>query len=217
MLPGEVACTVAGRRAALWLRAGRATGLGILMMHPHPHFGGNMEDDRVVAILRELHLRDAVVATLRFDFSSDLSAGPASIEAGCKLIREQPNTDAIAMAGYSYGSAALCELLCAKGAGLLAEPKPLRSAVFLAPPLGMMLPGKEEAVAASLSRIVEAGLGLTIVAGSQDSYCTEAELRAWHADLGATALHVVDGADHFFSSTPWLREAVAAVVGNLLE
>lgn len=70
---------------------------------------------------------------------------------------------------------------------------------------------------ATRRRIVEAGLGLTIVAGSQDSYCTEAELRAWHADLGATALHVVDGADHFFSSTPWLREAVAAVVGNLLE
>mmetsp|Transcript_23751 Transcript_23751/g.68365 ORF Transcript_23751/g.68365 Transcript_23751/m.68365 type:complete len:220 (+) Transcript_23751:31-690(+) len=218
MLPGEVACVVAGRRAALWLRAGSSSGLGVVMLHPHPHYGGNMDDDRVSVVLRELHQRDGVAATLRFDFGSDLSACPAAVEAALALIREQPCTSAAAIAGYSYGSAALCELLCDRGREVLSGQKPLRAVAFLAPPLEMMLPGREESVSAGMSRLLEAGLHLTLVAGTEDDYCPEPQLRSWHERLGGTALlHIVAGADHFFSRPEWLREAVRVVVGGLVD
>mmetsp|Transcript_124027 Transcript_124027/g.396548 ORF Transcript_124027/g.396548 Transcript_124027/m.396548 type:complete len:96 (+) Transcript_124027:443-730(+) len=67
-----------------------------------------------------------------------------------------------------------------------------------------------------LGQLGAAGLALTLVAGTRDDFCGEHALREWHARIGARAtLHIVDGADHFFSSPVWLREAVKTVADAL--
>lgn len=215
-LPGEEPHLVAESRAAIWRREGPAGDLGVVVLHSHPHMGGNMDDDRVLAVLRELHQRAAVAATLRFEFDKNLTANTDNVLEAIEILRAEDSVAQVALVGYSYGAACMCQVLCGSGQALVDAEKPLSAAAALALPVPMVLPMEtgdpDWRPSVVLGRLSDAGLDLAFVGAACDQFCPEDELREWHARLGGRAtLHIVPGADHFFSGPPWLREAVRAV------
>ncbi|MGI9327175.1 MAG: alpha/beta hydrolase [Pseudomonadales bacterium] len=176
------------------------TGAGVAVLcHPHPQFGGSMHD----AVLQALEgaLLDAGWACLRFNFrgvgashgqfaqgvgeKEDVLAVLAAVYAGSELgpllSSEQLQHPAL-LCGYSFGAAMAWQ-------AQLSEPRALRALWLVAPPLSAM----------NLA-IGDPSTRLHLFAGSQDSYCLPADAGAWAKALPAPAqLHVIDGADHFFS------------------
>ena len=86
---------------------------GVVVCHPHPLFGGNMDNSVVIAICRALIDEDFV--TLRFNFrgvgSSEGSFADGDLEredvrAAMELVKEWPGVDRgkIGLAGYSFGA-----------------------------------------------------------------------------------------------------------------
>jgi alpha/beta superfamily hydrolase len=186
--------------AGLALPAGAR--LGVVVCHPHPRYGGNMDSPVVVTVVEAG--RQLGLGTLRFNFRGvGASAGAwdegrgerDDTRAAVSYLRTQlAPPGRVALAGYSFGAA--------MAAGVAAAGEPLAGLALIAPPLAApswRAPG----------RLVVDG-PILIVAGSADAYCPpEALARLTAANPGATAT-VVEGADHFFSGG---LDALAAAIG----
>jgi uncharacterized protein len=173
---------------------------GVVVCHPHPLYGGDMDNPVVRAIVDACLA--AGLAVLRFDFrGTGRSAGvhdggtgeQDDVRAALDLL--EGRLQALpAVAGYSFG-ASMAAVVAASG-------RRLAGVALVAPP--------GDAITQ-----LDSSPPLVLVAGSNDHVCSSHALRAWRAVLPAgSAVHVLPGADHFFSTglaplrtalAPWAR------------
>merc|ERR1712190_369942 len=91
----------------LWRRSERqAPGLGVIVMHPHPMMGGDMDNNVVVACCEGLRANVRVTATLRFNFRKQENPNTGDVAGALVALRAQSNVDSVAFIGYSYGAVA---------------------------------------------------------------------------------------------------------------
>lgn len=162
---------------------------GVVITHPHPLFGGSMNNNVVWTAERAFHSRGW--ATLCFNFrgvgrsTGTYGHGEAEVEdvaAALNFLRERA-PGPLYLVGYSFGA-------FVAGRALL-QGLAVQAAVCIAPPIAFM----------DLSWLPRVpGLRL-VVAGDQDDICPLADLRrllAGTAPAAAPEIRVIEGADHFF-------------------
>jgi len=173
--------------AALALPPG-ASG-GVVVCHPHPQYGGDMDNPVVVTAARAA--TRAGLATLRFNFRGvGASAGAWDEGRGeqddvrtaiAELRARLGAPSRVALAGYSFG-AAMAATVAAAG-------EPLSGLALIAPPIAMRgVPAPPTAVEGPR----------LIVAGSRDQLCPAPALAELARTWAGATLTVIDGADHFF-------------------
>ncbi|MFZ2631751.1 MAG: alpha/beta fold hydrolase [Desulfosalsimonadaceae bacterium] len=163
-----------------------STGRGVVAVHPHPLYGGDMTNNVVETIVGAY--RKQRHATLRFNFrgvgasTGDHDDGigeQADLLAAFQFLKGQ-GIESIDLAGYSFGA-----WVIAKAAGKI----PADRIIMVAPPAAMM--DFDENI-----RIP--GLKL-VITGSRDEFAPVDRIKeltaAWDP---AAAFEVIDGADHFF-------------------
>jgi len=173
---------------------------GVVVCHPHPLYGGDMDNPVVIRAAEVAHA--AGHATLRFNFrGAGRSEGAHDKRRGeqddvraamAELAARLPAGAPIVVIGYSFGA-----WTAAQATRPSTPEVPLG---LIAPPLGMYTfdflqtdPGR-----------------LLLVAGTQDSYCPPEALHRLAAQTGAEE-RVIEGADHFFFGKLYpLGEAIAA-------
>jgi len=160
---------------------------GVVICHPHPLYGGDMDNPvvvRVQQVCAELGL-----ATLRFNFrgvggSSGTHGGAVGEQddarAALDALARATGTGPLAVAGYSFGAwvAALVGYRDARVAAL----------ALIAPPLATYDFGGVE-----LTRVPTLAL-----AGTADPYCPAGDFQRFAARFAWVTPAVIEGADHFF-------------------
>ncbi|HUY18207.1 MAG TPA: alpha/beta fold hydrolase [Candidatus Binataceae bacterium] len=164
---------------------------GAVVCHPHPLYGGSMDNNVVAAILNALWAMS--FATLRFNFrgvghsEGSHGDGTAEIEdvaAAVRFLGAQPGVrrDGVVLAGYSFG--ARVALNAAPG---IAE---VASVIAVALPVSM----REPPSMAGWDK------PLVLVAGDRDSFCNVRDIEAFRAQVTPhPVLKLIMGADHFFA------------------
>ncbi len=157
-----------------------------VICHPHPLYGGSMDNNVVDALARACVAAGCV--TLRFNFrgvgASDGGYGDFTGEcddarAAVAFVRERAGDLPVVLAGYSFG--ALVALTVGRDA------PPVSRIIAVAPPLAM-------AGSAPLAGAKET----LLVAGDADSYCPPPALAQARDTLGQRGgVRIVSGADHF--------------------
>ena len=172
---------------------------GVVICHPHPLYGGDM-DNPVVVRVQEV-CAGLGLATLRFNFRGVGDSGGthgggvgeqddarAALETLTRATRGAP----AAIAGYSFGARIAAQVASA-------EPR-IGGLALIAPPLGMYDFAGIEGVRAPM----------LMVAGTNDSYCPAPDFARLGASLPSATLVSIEGADHFFFGKLFpLGEAVA--------
>src|SRR3989442_3668137 len=173
---------------------------GVVICHPHPLYGGDM-DNPVVVRVQEV-CADLDLATLRFNFrgvggsGGSHGGGVGELEdaaAALDALEKAMGGGLLAIAGYSFG---------ARGAALLGCPDArLGGLVLIAPPLAMYDFGCFEG---------RRHLRALMVAATPDPYCPPAAFARLSAPFPLAATAAIDGADHFFFGKLYpLGQAVA--------
>ncbi len=163
------------------------TGGAAVITHPHPLYGGDMDNNVVWTAARAFQARGWT--TLRFNFRG---VGESSGGYGEGLAEAQDVGAALnylktrgpgpyLVVGYSFGAYAAAQALIA---GLDAD-----GAIFISPPVAFMpMPFLGQAPQLSL-----------VIAGDRDCICPLAELEKLLAPVrDRIKLAVIPGADHFF-------------------
>jgi len=180
--------------------------LGVVVSHPHPLYGGDMDSPVVARIVESC--AGLGLATLRFNFRGvgastgrhDEGRGEQDdVRASLARLQDALGGDGrVALAGYSFGAAV---------AAAVATTAPVAGLALVAPPLRVT------------DVDLPAGVNgpVLVVVGAEDQYCPATALETLRVSLPAATVVVVEGADHFFfgSLTP-LGEAVAAWADALL-
>ena len=161
---------------------------GAVVCHPHPQYGGDMNNNVVMAVSKVLH--DSGQATLRFNFrgvgASDgsYSNGVGEAEdarAAVTYLIERAGVQAITLAGYSFGAMVVLQA----GVNLPAVDR----LIAVAPPLAFF----------SLDGLSACTQEKLFIVGDNDQYCSVAQLTRQLSSVAAPKAHqVVHGADHFF-------------------
>jgi alpha/beta superfamily hydrolase len=189
-----------GLEAAISLPAGAH--LGVVVCHPHPLYGGDMDNPVVTTVARAC--AEAGLATVRFNFRGVGDSAGAwdegrgeqqDVRAALAHLRALlPSTASVALAGYSFGAA--------MAAAVADTGEPLAGLALVAPPLAMR-PWQPSAALAVAGPLL-------VIAGDGDQYCPGPELASLRAALPQATVTVIDGADHFFfTALERLRKAVA--------
>jgi uncharacterized protein len=161
--------------------------LGVVVCHPHPLYGGDMDNPVVTAIVEACTVRK--LATLRFNFRG-VGASTGRHEEG---VGEQDDVRAalaalaaslgdparVALAGYSFGAAM---------ASTVAATTPVAGLALVAPPLRVTRLPAPTRVAGPV----------TVIVGAEDQYCPPESLDDLSNALPEATILVLDGADHFF-------------------
>ena len=185
------------------LGSGPAARGGFVICHPHPLYGGDM-DNPVVLRAAEV-TRGAGYATLRFNFrgagasegvhdkgrgeQDDVKAAMAA------LASRLPAGSPVGVIGYSFGAWAAARATRPGDAalGLIAPPIGMFDFAFLPPAAGHIL----------------------LVAGTRDTYCPAEALHRLAESAGAEE-RIIEGADHFFFGKLYpLGETIGAWVAGL--
>jgi len=160
---------------------------GVVICHPHPLYGGDM-DNPVVVRIQEV-CAGLGLATLRFNFRGVGGSGgthgggageqedaTAALDTLAKAVGGAP----LAIAGYSFGAwiAALVGCRDARTAGL----------ALIAPPLAMYDFGCLEGTRAPT----------LMVGGTADPYCPAGDFARLTARFPWVSAIAIEGADHFF-------------------
>jgi len=182
---------------------------GVVVCHPHPRYGGDMDSPVVGAAVAACASRG--LATLRFNFRGvggshggwDEGRGEqADVRSAIAHLRgalAQPVR--IALAGYSFGAT--------MAAAVAASGEPLAGLALIAPPVA--------AAGWKPPSLLGVQGPVLVVAGSDDGYCPREALAALATALPVDGITVIDGADHFFSAgLPALERAVAGWAGKLV-
>lgn len=161
----------------------------IVVCHPHPLYGGTMDNNVVTAVVRSL--TDRGLAALRFNFRGVGQSGGhhdhgrgeredvrAARAYAATLAELEPAR--IGLAGYSFGA------MMAAAVADAAVP----ALALIAPPLGM---GPD-----LQGMLTPYSNPLLLIAGDHDHVCPAATLRDLAAGLPAAEVHVVTGTDHFW-------------------
>jgi hypothetical protein len=176
---------------------------GVVIAHPHPLYGGDMDNPVVVRVAEVCGERR--LATLRFNFRGvgrstgghdDGRGEQTDVQAALDHLASVLGGAApIALAGYSFGASMAAAVAARRGdlAGLL----------LVAPPLAV----------AGLDRFPRLGAAsgpILVVGAGADTYCPPAALERLRAQAPAVSVRVIEGATHFFFGKLYpLGEAVA--------
>src|SRR5687768_8318986 len=177
---------------------------GVVICHPHPLYGGDMENALVLDVRDAC--QDAGLATLRFNFRGtgrstgrhDGGAGERDdVRAALRVLADRlPAPRTVALAGYSFG-AAVAWAVAAAGEhihGLALVAPPLAAAAYRPVPPTPDVDGP-----------------VLLVAGDADAHCPLRDLDDLRAQWPKADVHIIAGADHFFSGREApLIEAVGA-------
>jgi alpha/beta superfamily hydrolase len=183
---------------------------GAVICHPHPLYGGDM-DNPVVVRLAEI-LAGLGLATLRFNFrgtggskgAHDHGVGEQQdVEAAlARLASAAGPGRPLILAGYSFGAAMT-------GAVAAGHPE-LAAVVLVAPPLARLDPAHFAGLDGFADRVL-------VVAGSSDEICPADGLARLHTTLPRAHFASIDTANHFFFGKLYpLGETVTAWTRTLL-
>jgi uncharacterized protein len=180
---------------------GGAPGAAVVC-HPHPMYGGSMDNNVVEAVLEALWQRQ--LATLRFNFrgvgesEGEYDGGEGELDdvrAAVALVAAKAGLKSVMLAGYSFGASVSLR------AGLT-DPAVDRL-VLVALPVALMTGPSD-----SSSKPV------LLVSGDRDSYSPLEPLRTLASNLGSRArLEILAGADHFFGG---YEARLSALIGAAL-
>ena len=159
-----------------------------VICHPHPQFGGSMDNNVVMGVAAALHA--AGVATLRFNFRGvcgsegnhgNMVGETDDARAAVDFLLEATGLRETALVGYSFGAAV----------GLQAgyNHAGVDRLVAIAPPVSMF----------DMSFISECEKPLLFLVGTADPFCGDNELESQINPLDTRAEIIrLPGADHFF-------------------
>jgi alpha/beta superfamily hydrolase len=170
---------------------------GLVLCHPHPLFGGSMDDTRILA-LQEAAV-DKGFNTVRFNYrgvgisEGQFGQGIGEIQdtiAAVKFLRNHPHTDSsrISLLGYSFGgSMSLAAAMDAAPAALVTISAPLR------------LPDLEPGLVKDAIRYVPCPT--YVVQGQDDDAVNLVEAETIYALLQVEEkyLRIIKGANHFWT------------------
>ena len=159
-----------------------------MVCHPHPLYGGDLENPVVVRTVEVA--RECGVQTLRLNFRGvGRSTGSHAkgegeredVTAALELIRSRtPAGQPLGVAGYSFGAWV--------SAQVASETPQLASLCLIAPPLGMF----------DFAALDTVSMDTLVVAGTQDPYCPAPRLAALSQRRPGIHAVTIEGADHFF-------------------
>ena len=166
-----------------------AKGKGVVITHPHPLYGGTMNNPVVETV--QSAYRQHGYATLRFNFRGvggsqgnyDNGMGEqADVRAAIAYV-ESMNVSAVDLAGYSFGAWV--------NTGVAADsPTAIKSMMMISPPVGLI--EFENVNVLSCLKLV--------VTGGRDDIAPVNQIRdllpAWNPDA---QFEIIDGCDHFYS------------------
>jgi alpha/beta superfamily hydrolase len=160
---------------------------GIVLCHPHPLYGGDMDSGVVIRAAEACAARKR--ATLRFNFRGvgastgkhdDGRGEQDDVRAALAALRRRlPAGAAIGLAGYSFGAAV---------AAAVAGTTPVAGLALIAPPVRVVRMTPPPAVSGPC----------LVVVGAEDQYCPPAALDELRSAIPTITLTVIEGADHFF-------------------
>jgi uncharacterized protein len=160
---------------------------GLVLCHPHPLYGGDMENPVVIRAAEVA--REVGLATLRFNFrgvgasegSHDKGRGEQDdVRAALAALRAKVAAGPLGLAGYSFGAWVSTQVAIG--------PAGVTALGLIAPPLSMF----------GFDTLDPHGLHLLVAAGTKDPYCPPADLDRLAARLPEDAIARIEGADHFF-------------------
>ena len=161
---------------------------GAVICHPHPQYGGDMDNPVVLAVTSAL--RDTGHATMRFNFrgvgssSGRYSNGIGEAEdarAAVVFLKERAGVETVTLAGYSFGA------MVALQAGV--SMPDVDRLIAVAPPLSFL----------SLEFLAACTKDKLFIVGDHDQYCSVAQLGQQLAGVAEPKGHrILSGADHFF-------------------
>lgn len=162
---------------------------GVVITHPHPLYGGTM-DNPVVEVIRDAYRQNGY-ATLRFNFrgvgDSQGSFGNGSgeqndVRAAIATLQDRGNRE-IALAGYSFGAWVNAGLAADDGCAI-------SSMLMVSPPVGFI----------EFENVSRLNCLKLVVSGSQDEIAPAAQisklLPSWNPDAH---FEIIDGCDHFYT------------------
>ena len=162
--------------------------IGVVLCHPHPLYGGNMQNNIVSALADTF--QQAGMATLRFNFrgvgrsGGEHGGGEVEVEdvkAAVAYLLSRQAVPTIVVAGYSFGS------MVGLRAGA-ADPR-VQKLIGVALPVGVGDP----------SFLLNVTKPKLLISGDRDNYSPIPALQSLFAKLpDPKALVTVPGADHFF-------------------
>ena len=179
----------------------------IVMCHPHPMLGGNMDNPIVTSVCRAA--TEAGFASFRFNFrgvegsEGEFRNGDAEhedIRAALTMTRKWPGIDGkrIALGGYSFGAGVIL-----RG---LRHFKAARVLALIAPPLSSI----------GDSRIMKDKRSKLFIVGQNDRLVSSVELqRVLDGVREPLQFREIAGGDHSFTGCEW--EAADALVGFVRE
>ncbi len=163
---------------------------GVVICHPHPLFGGNMDNNVVIAV--SFSLVEQGLATIRFNFrgvgnsEGEHTKGEQEhqeILGAFELLKAWPGVEGrqLGLAGYSFGTSVIL--------GNAAVQKKARAIALISPPIR----------AFPESPLKKAKTPTLIISGDQDKLVQSEELQPnLEAFARRPALKIVEGADHFW-------------------
>jgi len=184
-------------------RKQKTGGTAVIVTHPHPLYGGNMQNPVVESVCRAFYKNGA--ATLRFDFrgvgksdgAHDQGIGEQDDVLAAHTYLTHAGFATIALAGYSFGS-------WVNGHAALKQPA-FSDIVMISPPVAMMDFSECPALP---------GLGL-VATGSDDEIAPPKGVQQLLERCESrAAFEIIHGADHFYSG---FMGALEGVVSNYLE
>jgi uncharacterized protein len=187
----EASLTIPCGTLFLEARLERGSGPSVAVIcHPHPLYGGSMDNNVVVALQKAL--RDGGLGTLRFNFRGvggstgqhrGAQADTEDLLAVFAYVRQQGST-VVHLAGYSYGA----------WIGLRAMQDGLNpdTAILASPPLDFL----------DFRGLPPPSCPCLIALGDQDDFCAVASVNDWvsprsRAEDGAI-VQILSGCDHFY-------------------
>jgi hypothetical protein len=163
---------------------------GVVICHPHPQYGGDMDNNVVLAL--QTAALNADHAALRFNFrgvggsegSFDGGMGEREdLKAALSHLRGKLGREAgeIIVSGYSFGAFVASNAALDEGS--------VGGFILVSPPIDML----------DFSPLKNTSLKVLFIAGDGDPFCPLPSLQAFREGMTAeNALQTVPGADHFY-------------------
>ena len=160
---------------------------GVVITHPHPLYGGNMDNPVVKAIAKAFQQRG--YTTLRFNFrgvggsqgSFDDGIGEMDDVVAAVSYLTESGTSHLHLAGYSFGAWV--------NAGLIARTPGIETMVMVSPPVAFI----------DFKNIDAIDCLKLIVTGSRDDIAPPGRIKQIRPKWNPQArFEIIDGADHFY-------------------
>ncbi len=176
----------------------------LIICHPHPLFGGSMDNSVVTAVARIAAMWD--FTSLRFNFrgvgesTGTFGGGTAEqgdVKGAIDYLEEERKPPVILVAGYSFGAIA--------GLPVGVDDKRIRGLIGVAPPLEMF----------DFGFLRECPKPKLFVCGDHDAICPPSKMEGFFETLSEPKwLRILPGIDHFYYDRKGLLEGA---IGDFLE